>query len=430
MADSPPPSPASILKAQLIVENAKLASSKAKKAKKASAILAPTKTMAKKASSKSKKTVNKERMNGGQEEGQESDKENADSSDGINWLKNPDDTSRLILLIEESIRYHKAFGFKGGDVPGVTSGGYTTAQISRDIGDKLFPHSSLPSDKIGKAISNHIRTLKTQYAAYHKSLGQTGHGLVIEDRTAEISSGTPICNVWDKMCVKFPWYKRMHALLHGSPVYNTSALANSATPLDTSVLTTQTTSNRQHSPDWDDATIDASFADHNCTEQDETLSLLLETQSTTPLSSCLKLLEPDSVPDTLFTVPPVSKSSSSSSFEIPGSATQKRKDPFEQVRELMATYTQSRMESECFRAESKCQRLENELNIQQLKNKAQVCQHQHDAEEREHQRQHELQMIEKQITLAQLHAGNANVGNTNMAYSQSGLGYNNYSQGF
>lgn len=74
------------------------------------------------------------------------------------WLRNPEDTSRLLLIIEESIRYRKAFGFKGGDVPGVTSCGYTTAQISRDIGEKLFPHSSLPSDKIGKAIFNRVRS--------------------------------------------------------------------------------------------------------------------------------------------------------------------------------------------------------------------------------------------------------------------------------
>ena len=31
----------------------------------------------------------------------------------------------------------------------------------------------------------------------------------------------------NKMCVKFPWYKRMYTLLSGSPVYDASALANS-----------------------------------------------------------------------------------------------------------------------------------------------------------------------------------------------------------
>jgi len=38
-------------------------------------------------------------------------------------------------------------------------------------------------------------SLKKKYAAYHRDLGQTGHGLVLEDRTIEIISGTPIYNV-------------------------------------------------------------------------------------------------------------------------------------------------------------------------------------------------------------------------------------------
>jgi hypothetical protein len=243
------------------------------------------------------------------------------------------------------------------------------------------------------------------------------------------------------MRVKFPWYKRMYTLLSGSPVYDTSALANSATPLDTSVLSTP---NRQYSPDWDDAAIDGSSLND---------SLLPETLFSIPPSPHFgpELPELNGVPDTSFPAAPlptpslqadisatptaavmprlsVSKTSSSSSLEAPGAA-RKRKDPFEQVRELAATYTNSRLESERVRAESKRQRLENELNIQQLKNEAQDRQCRHEAEERERQRQHELQIMEKQIILAQLQAGSTNVGNAsaNTAHAQ---GYDNYSQGF
>src|SRR5271168_309273 len=68
MTDSPPPSPASILRAQLIVEKAKLANAKAKKAKKNSATPATTKVTTKKAAAaRSKKAVNKERVEDGQE---------------------------------------------------------------------------------------------------------------------------------------------------------------------------------------------------------------------------------------------------------------------------------------------------------------------------------------------------------------------------
>lgn len=166
MADSPPPSPMSLYQAQLLVEKAKLASSKARKNKKESTTSA-SKTTEKEAAAEE---------NGVDEGFNKSDKENGDSSgDGIkyvlcflypigisnvfcSWLKNPGDTTQLLVIIEERIRYRKAFGFKGGDVPGVTSGGSTMAQTSRDIGGTLFPHSTLPADKLGKAVSNRIRT--------------------------------------------------------------------------------------------------------------------------------------------------------------------------------------------------------------------------------------------------------------------------------
>ena len=79
MIDSPPPSPASILKAQLIVKKAKLANSKVKKAKKNSTAAQPKKV----GPARSKNAVNKGRVEDGQED---SDKENADSSDGIKYV--------------------------------------------------------------------------------------------------------------------------------------------------------------------------------------------------------------------------------------------------------------------------------------------------------------------------------------------------------
>jgi hypothetical protein len=164
------------------------------------------------------------------------------------------------------------------------------------------------------------------------------------------------------MRMKFPWYKRMYTLLSGSPVYDASALANSATPLDTSILSTPTC---QYSPDWDDAAIDGSSLND---------SLLPETPFTAsiPPSPAPSLQAGISATPTAAVTSrhSVSKTSSSSSLETPG-AVRKRKDPFEQARELAATYTNSHLESERVRAESKRQRLENELNIQQLKNKAQ-----------------------------------------------------------
>ena len=75
---------------------------------------------------------------------------------------------------------------------------------------------------------------------------------------------------------KFKWYKHLHLLLYASPVYDGSALTNSATPLDMSPLSilmpgSETalegqseievglSQGRDGSPDWDRAHLDSSF---------------------------------------------------------------------------------------------------------------------------------------------------------------------------
>jgi hypothetical protein len=86
-------------------------------------------------------------------------------------------------------------------------------------------------------------------------LGETGHGLIESNREAEITTGTAIHNVWcmyigfrvlnvqaftnrrtDKIETKFKWYKRLHALLSSSPVYDLSGLVNSTTPVNLNIL--------------------------------------------------------------------------------------------------------------------------------------------------------------------------------------------------
>lgn len=98
MINSPPPSPASILKAQLIVEKAKLANSKVKKAKtqKNSPTLAQPKNLkVGPARSWAKKAVNKGRVEDGQGD---SDKENADSSDRIKYILLPVSQTNLTTI--------------------------------------------------------------------------------------------------------------------------------------------------------------------------------------------------------------------------------------------------------------------------------------------------------------------------------------------
>jgi hypothetical protein len=67
-------------------------------------------------------------------------------------------TDRLISSIKENIRYRQAFGFKGGDVAGMTSGGKSTIQMCREIAAILFPDvdAKIIHDKLGDSINNRI----------------------------------------------------------------------------------------------------------------------------------------------------------------------------------------------------------------------------------------------------------------------------------
>ncbi|KAJ6609748.1 hypothetical protein B0H10DRAFT_2225653 [Mycena sp. CBHHK59/15] len=85
-------------------------------------------------------------------------------------------------------------------------------------------------------IGNRIGALKKSYRDHRDKLGSTGQGLVAENREGEIETGSNIENIWDLIKKKFPWYKRMHALMGSSPVVDRSALSHSQTSVDLSVL--------------------------------------------------------------------------------------------------------------------------------------------------------------------------------------------------
>ena len=89
----------------------------------------------------------------------------------------------------------------------------------------------------------------------------------------------------------------------------------------------------------------------------------------------------------------------------------KWKDPFQQIQDLTSLYAKSHVDSERLQAETKCQHVDTELQIQQLKNEEQEC-----------QQQHKLQIIDK-ILLAQLQASNmraqASNADANMVFMQA-----------
>lgn len=97
-------------------------------------------------------------------------------------------------------------------------------------------------------------SLKTQYGKYRKMMTETGQGLIDDGREDEITPGSEIANMWgrysmftylfrrlisvaDLIQTRFPWYKRMHALMGTSPIFDRSAIAHSRTTVDLYGLT-------------------------------------------------------------------------------------------------------------------------------------------------------------------------------------------------
>lgn len=51
---------------------------------------------------------------------------------------NPKYIDDLLTILEGNLRYRQAFGFAGGDAPGITSGGKSNIQMCRGIALELF----------------------------------------------------------------------------------------------------------------------------------------------------------------------------------------------------------------------------------------------------------------------------------------------------
>ncbi|GLB35609.1 hypothetical protein LshimejAT787_0211740 [Lyophyllum shimeji] len=389
MSDSDLPSPMTLLQAQILV-------AKNKKAKK-----------------QQKKSSKKEKP-GPAPEDHDSDKENDKSEDSISWAKNTALTDTLLTAIEESVRYRKAFGFKGGDMPGVTSGGMTVAQVCRELGRAILPKAAPPgnkqaADKLGNSVKNRVNALKRNYHDYHNQLSQTGHGLIMNGKTEEIIEGTPIHNVWQKMEARFPWYKRLHHLLSGSPVYDTSALANSMTPLDTDVLTSRITcATGRQSPDWNQDAMDNEFAKAAAAGEfqfDDDAGPFMKSSPTADdglgSSQPPAGFPPTPAPASAAPAPttPCTPSTTKATVEPLKSIPAKRKlNAVEQIAQMSENLHDARVKAEELKLEGKRRRAEiyseNKLALRCL-----------EADEKERDRQHELQMMEKRILLATLQAG-------------------------
>ncbi|RXW13319.1 hypothetical protein EST38_g12534 [Candolleomyces aberdarensis] len=356
------PSASELSKAQLVLEKAKLSKAQNKK-----------KSGSKAAAPKAVNTSNKE-------------------NEGItetkiphNWAKNPKHNDQLLTIIEANERYRRAFGFAHGQGSAPTSGGLTVAKVAQKIARELFPNSSVDDEKLGISVKNRVASIKKAYLTYKSKLGETGHGLIIDGKEDKIVEGTGIYNVHDKIRKKFKCYKRLHELLTASPVYDSSAVANSMTHLNLSILTSSSGAPQDSSA--------AACPDSDCdVPTQDPANIDPNTRASTTVPMCL----PDpSLPS--LSVPVIQRTPSlenAQALASPAPGSLKRKvDLFQQLVDAHRTLSNAR-------AESKRQHIE--LKEEKRMKLKQVC-----IEEAKRQRKHEVDMMEKQMMLAQFKAGSA-----------------------
>ena len=103
------------------------------------------------------------------------------------------------------------------------------------------------SSQLVSAWSGTIRHIERKYRRWARGFSIMGRRIRLYLEARLITFGvcvflSCIANLFytsrnlEKIQSKFPWYKQMHALMGTSPVINRSAIAHSATPLDTSML--------------------------------------------------------------------------------------------------------------------------------------------------------------------------------------------------
>ncbi|KAF9235926.1 hypothetical protein BU15DRAFT_64469 [Melanogaster broomeanus] len=353
---------------------------------------------------------------GGAKKTTKSNKENSEASHDAKpkarttTLAKPENhhmTDSLLTLIEDSVTWKGALGFdKGAEVDSTPTGKgknflqhcadiATAFFVTGEVGSEWEPHD-VPSLKI--VIKNQINrrvnlgmslSLKTTYQAYRKELGETGHGLVVAGREEELYEGSPAANVYEDIQKKFPWYRRMDELMGSSPAHNRSAVSNSQSTLDLSVLGGNDTDNEDN----------ISRRTPTPMDDDDVIPW--------PLSPLANLHVEEDVKDVvsprkLKLVVPSKRSADSAAVS---QSTKKRKTPQDLVKEVADAERQARLVMNETNAKHHIEReqikrnsaYETAVTVERMRLKVQE-------ELAAAQRAHDLVMIEKQIELARIQA--------------------------
>ncbi|KAH8795968.1 hypothetical protein DL96DRAFT_1826344 [Flagelloscypha sp. PMI_526] len=196
-----------------------------------------------------------------------SDDEDAgdDKKDSLaDWKTNHALTDQLLTLIEDDPAYRQAFGFDTSGSGTVNSHGKTVIGQCRSLAIRLFnltvdqQKDSTAMAKYGDCIKNRVAALKRGWNKNKAKLKETGHGLVMEEKDM---SDTALENVWQKIILVFPWYRRMTLLMGKSPSMNTELVVNSSTSLDLTLLSTTSKTSPDDSLSPDPTPLSPSFSD-------------------------------------------------------------------------------------------------------------------------------------------------------------------------
>ncbi|KAJ7185193.1 hypothetical protein C8R46DRAFT_374399 [Mycena filopes] len=201
----------------------------------------------------------------------------------VRWAKKDTHhlTDQLLTLIEESALYRQSFGFTKVSKGAVQTGGKKPPDLHAELATTMFiePIDSIYTtddlESLTSVIGNRISALKRTYRDNRTLIGETGQGLLDEDREAEIESGSNLENIWDSVQDKFPWYKRMHALLGPSPVVDRGALTHSQTDVDLSFLDKKVKKSRgaDAESDGDDDSASVAISNWSKSDKDDIVSI-------------------------------------------------------------------------------------------------------------------------------------------------------------
>ncbi|KAJ3524780.1 hypothetical protein NMY22_g10854 [Coprinellus aureogranulatus] len=156
---------------------------------------------------------------------------------GVPWAKLLELTDGLVTEIEDNEPRRIALGFTKGDHDGGgKQSGETLTVHYLHLGEKAV--RSHPSGKwaaiedkeLAQAVRYRVHALKKKFQEYRLQLKDTGNGIIMAGKEDTLTGD--LKNLWEEILQKFPWYKRLYALLADSPIYDEQSCSNSLDDLD------------------------------------------------------------------------------------------------------------------------------------------------------------------------------------------------------